>query len=141
MWPVLRAPSAGKKRPPDQAAVSSQALNLLVFRECRSRSRAESLKSALAQELADLRDRQGIIRALLRSGELECAAADAGLSHNSFGKITDSLAEALVKDEWTLDSRELLSCLEKTALPEMLTVSVPEGFAYYGLHPLAYAGV
>jgi hypothetical protein len=47
-------------------------------------------------------------------------------------------------NSWTLDSRTLDSMIcAARALPtcDQLSISMPEGFAYYALHPLAYADV
>ena len=67
--------------------MSPQALNLLVFREGRTESSAESLKTALAQQLADLRDERSVIRALLRAEragvEQEGDAGEQGSSHEN----------------------------------------------------------
>ena len=82
--------------------MSPQAVNLLVFREGRSLSSSLELKTALAQQLANLRDEPSMIRALLRAGELECGADDSGVSTNLLSRLTDSLAEALVHRRFEL---------------------------------------
>src|SRR3979409_1600629 len=37
--------------------------------------------------------------------------------------------------------RALLRSIDKESIPEQLSVSRPEGFAYYGLHPLSFAEI
>ena len=76
--------------------------------------------------------------ALLRSGELECALADAGVAGAELlGRVTDRCAEILVSSEFR-EQPELLDHLPPQ-IQEELTVATPEGFAYYALHPLRYA--
>jgi hypothetical protein len=136
------------------------ALNLLVFREDRRRVRGEELKAALLRGL-DSPTGQGsldqITSILLRAGELEGAMADAGSAPtrpwptkpgptkpgpaNPFMNITDRLAECLVSPECVLDPEPLKSLLAEAAVPGEVEIAPAEGFAYYAIHPLAYAEV
>jgi hypothetical protein len=135
-------------------------LNLLVFREGRRMVSGKELKSALFRQLEYLtqtaspesgpqeaRFKNETLKALLHAGELECAAGDAGLPPHLFEALTDILAEALLSDHVTNSLRtnaklkELKTSLEAVSLPNTVSVSTPEGFAYYGLHPLAFADV
>lgn len=85
-------------------------------------------------------DESGWMDALLRSGELECALMDAGKPEAELlSRVTDRCAEILVSSEFS-GRPELLSLLPPQIQGE-LTVSTPEGFAYYALHPLRYADV
>ncbi len=79
--------------------------------------------------------------ALLRSGELECALADADNNSEAelLSRVTDGCAEILVSSEFR-ERPDLLDLLPAQIHHE-LTVSTPEGFAYYALHPLRYADV
>ncbi len=116
---------------------------MLVFREGRrtrsTRALATSL-TALATSDSSLRSRETMLTALLQAGELECGLADAASeSHPLAAKITDLLAGALLGHP-QLPS-ELTAALERlraAPLPVEVTISVPEGFAYYALHPLDY---
>jgi hypothetical protein len=126
------------------------ALNLLVFREDRRRVRGMELKAALLRDLELLRGHgspEQITRSLLRAGELECAVADeSGASSwpcaaQPFMKITDRLAEALLSGESRADDGELRKFLARCPVPDEVLVAPAEGFAYYALHPLAYAEV
>src|SRR5205807_7752573 len=153
--------------------MSARRLNLLVFRDGRRIVSGQELRSALFQQLGFLlRDASSefgepgppetdanfagcndkVLNALLRAGELECAAVDGGLPPQLFQPLTDLLAEALLNPErlrdllrFDLPANEKFSqsraALEAVYLPESLSVSAPEGFAYYGLHPLAFADV
>jgi hypothetical protein len=126
------------------------ALNLLVFREDRRRVRGAELKAALLRDLDLLHGHSSldeITSILLRAGELECAVADAGVASSlpcpvqPFMNITDRLAEALVSSACPGDGGELSKILGDCSLPDEVRVAPAEGFAYYALHPLAYADV
>ena len=119
-------------------------LNLLVFRDGSREISGPGLKAALTQSLQLLRDsfyEREILDALLRAGELECALSDCGSKSEPIQTVTDALATALVTSTPVPDRNQLLEALGATHVPERLTLAVPEGFAYYALHPLAFAGV
>jgi hypothetical protein len=84
-----------------------------------------------------------LIDVLLRAGEIECALADAEGDDERLAaasRITDALADCLVRE--TLEPYErALRTLARLSVPPKLWVSPPEGFAYYGLHPLDYASL
>jgi len=124
--------------------MSAPALNLLVFRDGARQASGSNLKAALAQSLQLLPasfHANEIPGALLRAGELECALSDCRAVIEQFKKITDSLAAAMVNSAPVANRSHLLEILSATVMPEKLTVSAPEGFAYYALHPLAFAKV
>jgi hypothetical protein len=119
------------------------ALNLLIFRDGRQRVCGPELKAVLLRQLQSLHEhgtREDLLGALLRAGELECAVADAGAaSPQPYMSVTDRLAEAFLAPNSSLDFRGTCSGLFAAAVPEALELSRPEGFAYYALHPLAFA--
>jgi hypothetical protein len=121
------------------------ALNLLVFRESRQRIRGPALKSAFLHHLEFWRERtrlQDVLGALLRAGELECAVADSDAAPaEPYMGITDRLAEALLAPDSPINCIGLKAMLAQAAVPDVLELSTPEGFAYYALHPLAFAEV
>jgi hypothetical protein len=55
--------------------------------------------------------------------------------------VTSSLAGALLNSEPHVDLERLCALVRNAAVPDELTFSAPEGFAYYALHPLAFADV
>src|SRR5262249_40092337 len=78
---------------------------------------------------------------LLRAGELECGVADTpGFDAQRFSQLTDSLAEALVAGGFPEAFSDRKRSAAQAPVPEHMSVSRPEGFAYYNLHPLTYAG-
>ena len=139
-------------------------LNLLVFRGDRQRASGKELKAALTAQLEQLRNlgsQRELVRALLLAGEFECGVAD---THSEAvgpcERLTDHIAELLLASDGPASSnpdfqkRDFDSLLFNPAnsnslinvaraLPafEQLSISTPEGFAYYALHPLAYADV
>lgn len=119
------------------------ALNLLVFRDGQTKVCGCTLKNALAQNFRSLGNpdpTNKILSMLLRAGELECALADAA-ALGCCQEITDSLAQTLISPETVPDVNSLLAILDVTHVPEELSISAPEGFAYYALHPLKFADV
>jgi hypothetical protein len=123
--------------------MAPSALDLLVFRETRQQMRGPGLKSTLLRELAQFPvrpSRDNVMAALLRAGELECAVADANQpTAGAHSQATDRLAKALLEPESPIDRSMLAKDLAETATPDHVLVSPPEGFAYYALHPLAFA--
>lgn len=136
-------PAKARKQPDSVHPMTPAALNLWVFRDGRRHVSGQHLKSSLLECLTALASRcsqEEVLGALLRAGELESAIADAGIPAAALEELTDSLAEALVANHplHSFDYRELLDTCE---VPEFLSTSVPEGFAYYVVHPLTYADV
>jgi hypothetical protein len=143
-------------------------LNLLVFRGDRRRANGKELKTALIAQLERLRSPispRALLDVLLLAGEFECGVADAyPEAANSCERLTDQVAHALAAthqratsdsdfynppfdsppDPSICDSGILKSMVcAAQVLPscDQLSISTPEGFAYYALHPLAYANV
>ncbi len=122
------------------------ALNLLVFREDRRTSSGRDVQSTLLSQLRRLQlpcSQEERVRAMLLAGEQESAAADADFSRAGASElISDCIADALIQGK---PDREKISfaysLLTNAELPDKLNISTPEGFAYYALHPLAYADV
>jgi hypothetical protein len=85
------------------------------------------------------------LKSLVCAGELECALCDAGSDDTGFAAaITDRLATLLCRTEGALSKRadcidEAAKLLDAIQHSGEVTVSRPEGFAYYALHPLQYA--
>lgn len=123
------------------------AWNMYIFRNGRSEKKSAELVTGLGTSLHLLlshSNQSELLDSLLRAGELECAVADIGSRcHRVLEKITDVLASALVSSDQhgSVDIgalRVILPDLEQLELPNSVSVSPPEGFAYYALHPLSY---
>jgi hypothetical protein len=119
---------------------------MYVFREGRRQVSSESLRRAFSSSLRELRPGHNstrqkflIVESLLRAGELECGLADRNHPQQQTAcDITDALAWQLVSPR-AEPLNSLLERLEALSLPDELTTSRPEGFAYYALHPRQYA--
>src|SRR6185437_6143494 len=83
-----------------------------------------------------------IISALLLSGELESALADLGSPSVATEAITDLLADLLVNRAAVLSEVKIKELnLSHIAVPEHISISPPEGFVYYALHPSDFANL
>lgn len=115
--------------------------DLLAFREGRRARSGPALLRELsaAVERCSPADTEGTVEALLRAGELECALADAGAGPavSVLERVTSDLADALLAGGF--DRAALIARLAQVTVPASLTLSVPEGFSYYSLHPLDFA--
>ena len=130
---------------------SQSGWNMYIFREGRSEKKTAELVEGLGGSLRILRSVHGdidaLLDALLRAGELECAATDAGSNSAAvLQKMTDGLASALVKADQdgfaeVEETGSMLDELGRLELPQSVMVSPPEGFAFYALHPLSYVDV
>ncbi len=127
-------------------------LNLLVFREGQRRASGQELKAALTAQLEQVCSHgspDAILDALLRAGEFECGAADGdGEVARCCELLSDRVADALLlvaaahrPDCVKPDFQNLLDIARSLPTLKQLSLSIPEGFAYYALHPLAYADV
>ncbi|HEV2117987.1 MAG TPA: hypothetical protein VGR48_18265, partial [Terriglobales bacterium] len=92
------------------------------------------LRPALARK-----DQDALLNALIRAGELECALADLGNSDLPRAlQAMDALAAITVEPECSVPAQDILSAFASLRLPPTLALSHPEGFSYYGLHPLDF---
>lgn len=129
-------------------------LNLLVFREDRRRASGKKLKAAITAHLEQLcshHSQRTLLSALLLAGELECGMADSDpQAARPCELLTDGIANALLASEQVSlfdpefqrpDLDFLINAARALPVFEQLSISTPEGFAYYALHPLVYADV
>jgi hypothetical protein len=118
------------------------ALNLLVFRAGQRHASGHDLKAALItrlESLAGYASQEALLGALLLAGELECGVADAANTAHPVGLLTDGIAEGILQAATAPSLQTLLELARAVPVCEQLRISVPEGFAYYALDPLAYA--
>ena len=129
-------------------------LNLLVFREDRRRASGKELKAAITAQLEQFCghfSQRALLTAHLLAGELECGIADSDpQAARACELLTDGIANALLAGEQVSslcpeasrpDLNFLINAARALPVLEQLSISTPEGFAYYALHPLAYADV
>ena len=116
--------------------MGSRPVNLLVFREDRKQVGSQSAKADLLRACGE-----DVLSALLLAGEIESGVADAAPElAPGWQQVTDSLAEALVRRA-SIDFDRTRTLIQSLQIPKLLAISPHEGFAYYALHPLAYADV
>src|SRR5215469_7856514 len=98
----------------------------------------ENACSALDSHARHARDE--LIEALLRAGELECALEDRGFGceQRMIAEASDELARALVTGRPPMIPNSVLEGLAAIGINEPVSISRPEGFCYYALHPLDY---
>src|SRR6266536_3171165 len=135
--------SFGVSSSAESASLSSPAENdLWVFRDGKRTVSGCDLLSDMRRRIAAcIRDRSGVLDALIQSGELEAALADAGsAAATTFEGVTDALADALCTGNLA-SLGNAAPVFDNLEIPEMLSISPPEGFTYYALHPLDFANV
>lgn len=122
-----------------------------VFREGKRREAggdvvARALAAAARVKVASSSSRRvAAVDAAVACGELEAALADAGAAgRRAAERASDALASLAI--DAATDDREAVdraACAERELAsirpPATLTVAAPEGFAYYALHPEAFA--
>ena len=125
--------------------MSARGLNLLVFREGRRCVAGAKFKAGLLRAMESLTPNPSsddVLGALLRAGELECGIADADQARSAeIEKLADALADMLLSGRPSPEFSTIKDSVSRAPVPERLELSRPEGFAYYALHPIAYAGV
>jgi hypothetical protein len=129
-------------------------LNLLVFREDQRRASGKELKAAITAQLEQFcghLSQRTLLAAQLLAGELECGVADSDpQAARACELLTDGIANALLAGEQVSsfdlgfqrpDLDFLMNAARALPVFEQLSISTSEGFAYYALHPFAYAKV
>lgn len=109
----------------------------LVFRDTSEATTAGALAADLGGRLAAAGDP---LAALVVAGVLECGLADAGHpAAERSAALTDRVADAALGGA----AMPSAAAVERLGVPPALalTVSPPEGFAWYALHPARYAEV
>ena len=113
--------------------------NLLVFRNDSEEVAGITLAMRLREALSRIADGRldSIVGALIVAGEIECVLADCDCPlADKAALVTDTFARALVGIA-AVNLSQITSSLStiEPALPDLVRVSHPEGFAYYALHP------
>src|SRR5438445_5304458 len=115
----------------------SEPCHALVFRDVRERISSRTAVASLADELrgaGDFPNQEKLLTTLLRVGELESALEDQG--NGMLEAVIRQLSQAFVQQEV---GELAVNHLQRIAIPKSLSISRPEGFAFYGLHPLDYS--
>jgi hypothetical protein len=125
---------------------------MLVFRDGRKTVPSAALLRLLSADLEEARRApeaaapQRLLHALIRAGEVESAFADATEADPARAnaaalaeQLTDALAEGLLGNHDAWRAAEPERALLCSPFAGRVSTSPHEGFAYYALHPLAFA--
>lgn len=113
-----------------------------IFRDGKKDVSPLKLIDRLVALIRDARtgDREGVLDALIRAGELESALADQDSAVASkVAVLTDLLAESFLHNRAPGNGAELAAELLRNDLPAEIEISPPEGFAFYALLPADFA--
>jgi hypothetical protein len=112
--------------------------DLWIFREGRREVSGRAMVRDLTQRLAS---QNSLLDSLIEAGELEAALADTNAPGTpAAAALTDALATVLCTGD-KFDKAELQQLAGRIDTPETISISPPEGFTYYALHPSDYARV
>ena len=112
--------------------------DLWIFREGR---REVSGPAMVRDIIRRLESGDALLDCLIQAGELESALADLNApGASAAARLTDALAVRLCMGDAArgLDPNQLAA---KIKAPDKISISPPEGFTYYALHPLDFAKV
>ena len=117
------------------------AWDMFVFRKARESLCAEQLRRQLLTSLRSAfscNDRNALLDCLVRAGELECALSDLGSPElTRAAQAVDALA-GTVRPDHRHPAQDILRAFSQLQLPPSVLLSHPEGFSFYGLHPLDF---
>ena len=123
--------------PPKRAEERAKS-DLWIFREGRRDVSGHAMVRGLTRRLAS---ENSLLDSLIEAGELEAALADLNTpGERAAAALTDALALPLFAGA-QVDQPELEHLAGKIDVPETISISPPEGFTYYALHPSDYARV
>ena len=122
---------------PPKSADERAKSDLWIFREGRREVSGPGMVRDLVHRLAS---KTSLLDSLIEAGELEAALADMNApGAPAAATLTDALA--LLFAGTHVDQAELEHLARKIEVPETISISPPEGFTYYALHPSDYARV
>ena len=112
--------------------------DLWIFREGRREVSGRAMMRDLTRRLAS---KNSLLDSLIEAGELEAALADLDApGAPAAAALTNALALGLCAGD-PLDRLKLEQLASRIEIPEIVSISPPEGFSYYALHPSDYARV
>lgn len=112
--------------------------DLWIFREGRREVSGPAMVRDLVRRLAS---NASVLDPLIQAGELEAALEDVNApAAPAAALLTDALAARLSGDN-PRSPAQFEPLAAKVEAPEKISISPPEGFSYYALHPLDFAKV
>ena len=123
---------------PAKGAEERSKSDLWIFREGRREVSGRAMVRNLANRLAS---KNSLLDCLIEAGELEAALADMNApGAAAAAALTDALALSVCTGDQA-DQGVVEQLAGRISVPETISISPPEGFSYYALHPSDYARV
>ncbi len=123
---------------PQKRADDRAKSDLWIFREGRREASAPAMIRDLTRRLAS---KDALLDSLIEAGELEAALADLNApGAPAAAALTEALALALCSGN-PIDRADIEQLAGRIEVPDTISISPPEGFSYYALHPSDYARV
>ncbi len=117
---------------------SAAETDLWIFRDGRKEVSGPAMVRDLARRVTQPNS-QSVLDSLIEAGELEAALCDAAApAAVAAAGLTDALADAVFTGNKNSNLAELVTRIEA---PARISVSAPEGFTYYALHPLDFSKI
>jgi hypothetical protein len=120
---------------------SAAQTDLWIFRDGGMQTSGPEMVRDLARRISrGQNNAESLLDALIQAGELESALADAASPCAQLAAaLTDELTWVVCSG--TADVRRAMQIVETIHAPDRMSISPPEGFTYYALHPLDFAKV
>jgi hypothetical protein len=123
--------------PPKRAEERAKS-DLWIFREGRRNVSGRAMVRGLTRRLTS---ENSLLDSLIEAGELEAALADLNTpGERAAAALTDALARGLYAGD-RVGHAKIEQLAGTIDVPETISISPPEGFTYYALHPSDYARV
>ncbi len=112
--------------------------DLWIFRDGRKEVSGRTMVRDLGRRITQPNP-QSVMDSLIEAGELEAALCDsAAPGAVGAADLTDALADAVFTGN---NSAILSKFVEQIEAPDRISISAPEGFTYYALHPLDFSKI
>jgi hypothetical protein len=115
--------------------------DLWIFRDGQRLVSGPAMVQDLARRISACEDNgESLLDALIQAGQLEAALADANSSDaHVASQLTDTLGAAVCSGNASgTHASQLIAQIHP---PDQISISPPEGFTYYALHPLDFARI
>jgi hypothetical protein len=116
---------------PEQENANAAETDLWIFRDGRKTVSGPEMLRDLAGRISQDTS-QALVDSLIQAGELEAAISDLTGPDGAVCELTDTLAWLLCTGRAPADPTQIV---QRTTVPDSLSISPPEGFTYYALHP------
>jgi hypothetical protein len=120
---------------PDQENANAAETDLWIFRDGRKTVSGAGMLRDLSRRISQ-NTSQDLVDSLIQAGELEAAVSDLVGPDGAVCQLTDTLASLLCTGKTSVDPAHIV---QRITVPDSLSISPPEGFSYYALHPLDFA--